>query len=40
MIIKSEFRGVNKLSLFNYYVARVYAVQNVQSSLEFFGLFL
>lgn len=37
---KSEFSRVNKLSLLNYYVSRVYAVQNFQSSLEFFGLFL
>lgn len=35
---KSEFSRVNTLSLLNYYVARVYAVQNFQSSLEFFGL--
>lgn len=37
---KSEFSRVNKLSLLNYYVARVYAVQNFKSFLEFFGLFL
>lgn len=37
---KSEFSRVNTLSLLIYYVARVYAVQNFKSSLEFFGLFL